>query len=933
MQMLESVLEHISKEINKGINFEVSILAITPPLESFIKIATLIDGSPQKTRIFYDSTFYSFQILDGNIFLNSRQLKEDSVTFTENIVNNQYKKLKTSLVIPISHEILGSGALLIGSYFECLQKHKNRMLDLNINSIISQSFNEAITPSKKVVIQNSEEIYFKKLFYSSSMPTIIIDNLGNIIMANTEFENFSGYSKSELENRMTIDDFIPTANRDNILTLIHSSIDKKIIIDKPFLRKNFEDRYVNIVIQKISEIEQYTVDFNDITIYNNMQIEIKDKEDVYSTIDKLSKIINNNLDIKHSLSEFIKKINDIFEYDLFAVFLVNQQSSELFIFNYDQSNVLSVKKLDSKMLKDFLLFINKVDNENNLVSELFNILKIPFKINYNSEIFIQFNESNKISGALCMVSELDNAYTKFHKDVINRITSNVAVSLMKNEMFRLQKKSTNKSLHILKIDNILSKNNEIDDIFKNIITLAKNIFKPDKCTIILFENVKISNSRIAKKIEYGIKEKKITLIENFQKYYNIEKDTGIKEKIKSYCVVPIYVNNEPFALLNLYFQTSNKLNKNNREILQILAERASRVLDGAKQYQLIVKTKLYLEQLIEHSADAIIVMDINSNIEFYSNSSESILGYKREEIMGKSFINYIIDGEQIFFTLKHKIQSNDKVKNIEIDVLKKDGTFIPINWSFSKMPDNNDNKINILGIGKDISIQKKIESDLKTRSADLENLIYHVSHNLKTPLVAQEGFISLINDECKHKLDNDSLQYLERIDSNSKYMRRIVNDLLLYCKIRKEDNNRELFSTNELMNSILLDFNHYKTIEFKIVNKLPDITYNMEELKIIFSNLISNSIKYIGSCSNPQIEISCEKNNHKHIFHIKDNGIGIDKKYHNKIFELFFRLNDIKNVSGTGVGLAIVKQIVEKNNGSITVDSATGKGTTVTFTT
>jgi len=217
---------------------------------------------------------------------------------------------------------------------------------------------------------------------------------------------------------------------------------------------------------------------------------------------------------------------------------------------------------------------------------------------------------------------------------------------------------------------------------------------------------------------------------------------------------------------------------------------------------------------------------------------------------------------------------------------------------------------------------------LTKSNEELNSFIYTISHDLKTPLVSLQGFSSLLIDDYKDKLSGDGKKYLERIQKNSEQIGILLDDLLELSRIGRLKGKDELVDISEVISDIAerISSQIEKRGTRLIVNSpMPALWGERIRFRQIFANLIINASKFIGE-DNPEpiIELGHEKKNGLHTFYVKDNGIGIDEKYHERIFQIFKRLNDVKT-DGTGVGLSIVKKVVEDYSGKIWVDSTLGQ--------
>ena len=223
--------------------------------------------------------------------------------------------------------------------------------------------------------------------------------------------------------------------------------------------------------------------------------------------------------------------------------------------------------------------------------------------------------------------------------------------------------------------------------------------------------------------------------------------------------------------------------------------------------------------------------------------------------------------------------------------------------------------------------------ELAESNADLERFAYVASHDLQEPLRMVTSFLQLLNKRYKDKLDQKAHEYINYAVDGAERMKKLILDLLEYSRVNSSQIEKEEVDLDEIIEDVR--FMYKKTLHDTsgVINSttFPVVKGNKTQISQLFQNLIGNALKYRGD-EPPVVSISWEEDNKYYKFAITDNGIGIDPKFYNKIFVIFQRLHNREQYSGTGIGLAICKKIIDKHGGKIWVSSATGQGSTFYFT-
>ncbi|MBI1884493.1 MAG: MASE1 domain-containing protein [Chlamydiae bacterium] len=223
--------------------------------------------------------------------------------------------------------------------------------------------------------------------------------------------------------------------------------------------------------------------------------------------------------------------------------------------------------------------------------------------------------------------------------------------------------------------------------------------------------------------------------------------------------------------------------------------------------------------------------------------------------------------------------------------------------------------------------------ELGRSNQDLEQFAYVASHDLQEPLRMVSGYVQLLAKRYKDKLGQDANEFIHFATDGAQRMHEMINDLLEYSRIGRSGKEKEIVDCEKLLEEILLNLKETLDPSKAGVSHdpLPQIQVEKLQMKQLLQNLIGNAIKY-RSDQPPQIHISAKPEDRAWLFSVKDNGIGIDPQYHDRIFVIFQRLHSQSEYQGTGIGLAICKKIVESQGGKIWVESQVGQGSTFYFT-
>lgn len=333
----------------------------------------------------------------------------------------------------------------------------------------------------------------------------------------------------------------------------------------------------------------------------------------------------------------------------------------------------------------------------------------------------------------------------------------------------------------------------------------------------------------------------------------------------------------------------------------------------------------------------LVEVDNDDRIIMVNQSFQTMSGYEEHELVGNiaSDIFAIQDSIEIVENETKKRQEG-KSNSYEITIKDKSGN--KRIWLISGAPnfDLQGKVIGSIGIHLDITELKSLElqkevllKELEKSNEELHEYAHVVSHDLKSPLRSIYALVNWLKEDNQDNLDRSSLDNIALIEETLEKMELLIGDILNYSSINVKEHSHDFIDINQVISEILKMVYIPEHVKVNVLNTLPTVEADFTKMSQLFQNIVSNAVKFMDK-NQGEISISSESNNTHHLFKIQDNGMGIDKAYHEKIFKMFHTLE--KHKDSTGIGLSIVKKIVESYNGKIWVESEVGEGTTFFFT-
>jgi PAS domain S-box-containing protein len=365
----------------------------------------------------------------------------------------------------------------------------------------------------------------------------------------------------------------------------------------------------------------------------------------------------------------------------------------------------------------------------------------------------------------------------------------------------------------------------------------------------------------------------------------------------------------------------------------------------AEKNNIIKNKEERFRAIFENSSDYIYIIDKTAIISMINRTSE---GVSKDEILGKSLIDFYSDEDKVSLKSAMKNVFIDKKPSFYISSIK---THHPTSYFASSMSpifsENGQVDIAVI-ITRDVtheknaeneirelneSLEKKVElrtEELNNSNKELESFSYTVTHDLKSPLRAINSYSKILENTYSESGDPNTLHALRRIIENILKMGQLIDDLLEFSRLGRLNITKTEVDMNTIVKSIILELKEKelpRAIEFRL-KPLNKITGDEGLLKQVIFNLLSNAVKYTGKKEKAVIEIGNYEENTNQVYYIKDNGVGFNMEYYDKLFEVFQRLHSLGEFEGTGVGLAIVKRIITKHAGKVWAEGKVDAGAT-----
>ncbi|MEO9965128.1 MAG: ATP-binding protein [Reichenbachiella sp.] len=439
---------------------------------------------------------------------------------------------------------------------------------------------------------------------------------------------------------------------------------------------------------------------------------------------------------------------------------------------------------------------------------------------------------------------------------------------------------------------------------------------------------------------------------------NLDKRVAKGQNHRYFIGTPLVANNKSYGVL--FFCAHDSLRKRfedyDVELMELMALNISQHFSmqeweeaQAKTDQALLLSDRRFKSIYDYANVGICVCDMEGKIVMANRALQKLLGFTEDELRMHTFYSLSDSGDLDQLSEDLKLYEQIILGEIDHYILEKrkttkEGNPIYISKTVSTIRDeNNEVKFTVM-IADDITARKANEEKInglnqeleiqvdkmEVANKELESFSYSVSHDLRAPLRAIDGFSKIILEDHKDEFTDESKRLLNVIISNSGKMAALIDDLLTFSRITRKVAEFKPIDFNLLISNIIEE----QALDEKIfeIDQLPEAKGEKILMKQALANLIGNAIKFSSKKEQPKVQIGYADKEEHYEFFVADNGVGFNMAYYDKIFGVFQRLHTESEFSGTGVGLAIVQKVILKHNGKIWAESHEGIGTTFYFT-
>jgi PAS domain S-box-containing protein len=360
-----------------------------------------------------------------------------------------------------------------------------------------------------------------------------------------------------------------------------------------------------------------------------------------------------------------------------------------------------------------------------------------------------------------------------------------------------------------------------------------------------------------------------------------------------------------------------------------------------------------LATVVRDSNDAITIQDFEGRITAWNHGAELMYGYSEEEALQINIGRLTpTDREEEQKDFTRRLIAGEAITSLETQRVTQDGRILDIWMTVTKLVDDTGKPIGIASTERDITARRRAVEEVHKLNAELEQRVrertveleaanqeleafsYSVSHDLRAPLRAMDGFSMALLEDCAGKLDETAQDHLRRIRAGSQRMAELIDDLLNLSQVTRTEMRRERVDLTVMAEEIGAELRRLQPDREVNLVVAPALTADADArmLRLVLNNLLENAWKFTSKRAQACIEVGARELDGQRVFFVRDNGAGFDMAYGGRLFGAFQRLHSTQEFEGTGIGLAIVQRIIHRHGGRVWAEGAVGQGATVYFT-
>jgi PAS domain S-box-containing protein len=365
----------------------------------------------------------------------------------------------------------------------------------------------------------------------------------------------------------------------------------------------------------------------------------------------------------------------------------------------------------------------------------------------------------------------------------------------------------------------------------------------------------------------------------------------------------------------------------------------------------MLQAGLYNRSLIEASLDPLVTIGAEGKITDVNEATTKVTGCPREELIGSDFSDYFTQPKKAREGYQ-RVFAEGQVTNYPLEVKHSDGRTTPVLYNAAVYQDEEGHVVGVFAAARDITERKRAEEEIRTLNAELEQRVrdrtaqleasnqeleafsYSVSHDLRTPLRAIDGFARILREDYAQHLDAEGKRVCSVIHDNVGNMSRLIDDLLMFSRLGRTEMSLSEIDMGAMASAVFHELTTPESrarIDFS-VGSLPPAFADTTLMRQVWTNLLSNCIKFSSKRERATIQVGAEQMEGETVYTVQDNGAGFDMQYVHKLFGVFQRLHSTKEFEGTGVGLALVQRVIRRHAGRVWAEGEIDKGATIYFT-